>query len=178
MCFWAIGLVHYSPLLSYDRSIVSLICIPFCISHRTAQSLTWCSTMPLTNGWPAQRQRSASSSRSCTTPVRLTGRARSGSLEAWVAQLETSRRTRELAQGPRLAQGPKGAKEEVQGPRLDGRAQWVPGPARLNLSTVSPNSQEVKGCERRSAVCQQSFPIHSLPLGPNRSMFADRRALT
>ena len=30
MCFWAIGLVHYSPLLSCDLSIVSLICIPFC----------------------------------------------------------------------------------------------------------------------------------------------------
>lgn len=139
MCFWAIGLVHYSPLLSYDRSIVSLICIPFCISHRTAQSLTWCSTTPLTNGWPAQRQRSASSSRSCTTPVRPIGKARRASL---VAQLGTSRRP----QGARVAQGPKGARWEDQGPRLDGRAPWVPGPVILSLSTVSPNSREVREC--------------------------------
>lgn len=113
------------------------VCSPVSSSFRTAQSLIWFLTMLWTSGWLTPQQTSVFLSRSCTTPVKPTGR---GKQVVWESQGKWERK----ASGDELIKVIENWQELVtQIPmnsktyRHDGRALFFPNTQ--NSLTASPN---------------------------------------
>lgn len=124
------------------HSVVCQLCLFSCVLlFRTAQSLIWFLTMLWTSGWLAPQQTSVFLSRSCTTPVKPTGRGKQVVWESqgsWERQASRDELINVIKNWQELVtQIPMNPKTY----RHDGRALFFPNTQ--NSLTASPNLHKV-----------------------------------